>query len=140
MANWLATNILTGAVEGPKYTEIGAIEEIWKVALPTSLASGDTIYGPTMPAGCYLTAVTIDTGSLDSSTGIVMEAGYTGHLAAFIAASAIGQGGGIQNANVAGTVGFNSTTNTQLLVTTTHVATTPVAGTMVLKLSYTANP
>src|SRR5271165_4558910 len=133
MANWQATNVLTGAVEGPKYTEIGTIDEIWSVALTTALASGDTIFGPTMPAGCYLTNVTVDTGSLDSSTGITFEAGYTGHLAAFIAGSTVGQGGGIQGANVPGTVGFTATTNTQILVTTTHVATTPVAATMVIK-------
>lgn len=140
MATWQANNILTGAPEGPKYTEIGTIDEIWSVVLTTALANGDTILGPTMPAGCYLTNVVIDTGTLDSSTGITLEAGYTSHLAAFIAASTIGQGGGIQGANVAGTVGFTSTTNTQLLVTITHVATTPVQGTMVMKMSYTANP
>lgn len=140
MANWQATNILTGAVEGPKYTEIGTIDEIWSVTLTTSLANADTILGPTIPAGTYLTSVTVDTKSLDSSTGITFECGYTGALGAFILGSTVGQGGGIQGANVAGTVGFTATTNTQLLVTITHAATTAVQGVMVIKASYTANP
>ena len=140
MALWQATNVLTGAVEGPKYTEIGGISEIWKVSLTTALANGDTILGPTMPAGCFLENVSIDVGQLDSGTGISFTAGYTGHLAAFISASTIARTGGIQGANVAGTTGFTSTSNVQLLVTITAAATTPVAGTMVLKFSYTANP
>ena len=141
MANWQATNVNTGAVEGPKYYEIGSIEEIWTVALTTALLSGDTILGPTMPAGCWLSNVVIDTDALDSGGGITFEAGYTGHLGAFIATgNTTAQTGGIQGANVAGTVGLTSTSNIQLLVTITHVATTPVAGTMRLKLSYTANP
>ena len=140
MATWTATNVLSGTTEGPKYNQIGSIDEVWSVSLTTALANGDTIVGPTMPAGCYLTNVTVDTGSLDSSTGITFEVGYTGHLAAFIAASAVGQGGGVQGANVAGTVGFTSTTNTQFLATITHAATTAVAGKFVIKVSYTASP
>jgi len=140
MATWNAVNVLSGTTELPKYNAFGATVEQWKVTLTTALASGDTIVGPTLPAGCYLSNVKIDTGSLDSSAGIVIEAGYTGALAAFIAASTIGQGGGIQSANVAGTVGFSATTNTQILVTTTHVATTALQGVMVIEISYTASP
>jgi hypothetical protein len=141
MATWQAVNVLTGAVEGPKYTEIGAIEEIWVATLTTALANGDTVLGPTMPAGCFLTGITVDTDALDSGAGITFEAGYTGHLAAFIATgNTTAQTGGIQSANVAGVNGLTSTSNIQALVTITHVATTPVAGKMRIKLSYTANP
>jgi hypothetical protein len=110
---------------------------IFSVALTTALANGDTIYGPVLPAGYYLTNVKIDTPSLDSSTGLVLEAGYTGALGAFIVGSIVGQGGGIQSANVPGTTGFNAATATQILVTVTHAATTPVAGTLRIMMSYT---
>ena len=113
MATWNAVNVLSGTTELPKYNAFDHVEQ-WKVTLTTALASGNTIVGPTLPAGCYLSNVKIDTGSLDSGAGMVIEAGYTGALAAFIATSTIGQGGGIQSANVAGTLGFSATTNTQI--------------------------
>lgn len=141
MAIWQATNVLTGAVEGPKYIETGVVTEIWSVLLTTALASGDTINGPVIPAGCYLDSFTVDTDSLDSSTGVTFEAGYASHLAAFIkTGNATAQGGGIQGANAAGTVGFASTSNVTTLVTITHVATTAVQGTMRIKVTYTASP
>ena len=143
MANWIATNVLSGAVETPKYVEIGIITEIYTVALTTALANGDTIFGPTMPAGCYLMDVKVDVDQLDTNGTplIAFEAGYTGALAAFIASgNATARTGGIQPANVHGTVGFTAATNTQVLVTVTAAAATAAAGTMRIALSYTASP
>lgn len=141
MAIIQAVNILSGAVEGIKYTPTGTIDEIWQATLTTGLSNADVIIGPSIPSGCYLVGLTVDCTSLDSSTGITFEAGYSGHLAAFIVGSTVGQGGGIQGANVGGAIGFTPTTAQNLIrVTITHVATTPVQGVMTIKLSYTANP
>lgn len=138
---WQMTNVLTGAPEGPKYTEVGTITEIWTVAVTTSLGNGDTLSGPVIPAGTYLQDVVVDTDDLDSATSITFECGYTGHLAAFIATSnTTMQTGGIQHANVKGTVGFTASTNTTVLITITAAAGTPVAGTVRLMVTYTANP
>ena len=141
MATIYATNVLTGTTELPKYNATGSITEIWVASLTTALASGDTIVGPTMPAGCYLENVVTDWDDIDSGSGATFECGYTSHLAAFIATgTTTPASGGIQAANVAGTVGFTSTTDTQVLVTMTGTAGTPVAGKVRIKLSYTASP
>src|ERR1700742_5087519 len=139
MANWQATNVLTGAVEGPKYVEVGTVDEIWSVALTTALALNDVILGPVIPAGTYLDDVKLDCDDLDGATSITMSVGYASHTAAFITASTIARAGGIQGANVAGTIGFTSTTNTQVLVTITAAAGTPVAGTLRILVRYTAS-
>lgn len=141
MATWQATNILTNAVEGAKYVEVGTVLAIWKVALTTALANGDTILGPQIPANTYLETVTLDTDDLDGGAAITLKAGYAGNLAAFIAdGNTIAQTGGRTAANVAGTTGFTASTNTQLLVTITHAASPPIAGTMRLLIAYTASP
>jgi len=147
MATWQAVNVQTGTTEVPKKNATNVTTEVWKVTLTTALANADTIVGPTLPMGCYLSNVRVDTGTLDSSTGLTFEAGYTGALGAFITGSTVGQGGGIQAANVAGTIGFKYApgspavdTDLPILVTITHVATTPVQGTMVIEVAYTASP
>jgi hypothetical protein len=140
MANWQAVNINTGAVEGKKYFQIGTITEMWKATLTTALANGDTILGPTLPAGLWLSNIKVAATSLDSSTGLTFEIGYTGALGAFATGSTVGQGGGIQSATLPATAGFTAATDTQILITITHAATTPVAGTMVIEVTYLANP
>lgn len=141
MANWQAVNINTGTPEKPKYNAVGPTTELWVATLTTALASADTILGPTIPAGTYLTGVTIASDSLDSSTGLTFEAGYTGTLGAFISTgNTTAQAGGIATMNVAAGKGYTATTDTQVLVTITHVATTPVAGKMRIEVTYLANP
>lgn len=141
MATFAAVNVLTNAVEGVKYNATGNTSEIWSAAVTTSLASGDTITGPSLPAGCYLVDVVVDTDDLDSATSITFKAGYSGALAAWIAdGNTTMRTGGIVHANVAGTVGYTSTSDKQLLVTITATAGTPVAGTVRLGLIYTASP
>lgn len=144
MAIWQANNIQTGTPEGPKYIQATDLSEVWRVSLPTSLANGDTIIGPTLPFNCYLLSVRADVTSLDSGAGITFTVGYAGFPAAFISTSTAGQGaGGIAALNVPGTIGFNQAVagvNTQIIVTFTHAATVPVAGTVTIALSYTASP
>jgi hypothetical protein len=149
MAAWQATNVLTGAVEGPKYIEIGSIDEIWSVALTTALANGDTILGPSMPAGVFFSSATVATDQLDTGGGITFEAGYTSATitgipaapAAWIAASSsIAQTGGVVGFNVAAALGQTFTGTVQMTVTITRAATTPKAGIMRLKVTYVASP
>ncbi len=140
MAVWQATNILTGAIELPKYIQIGVFDQMWSVALTTALANGDTILGPTLEAGLFLSSVKIAVADLDSGGGILFEVGYAGSPAAFITPTTIGQTGGIVSLNVPSGLGFTSAVNTQIVVTITHAATVPVAGTMVIELSATASP
>lgn len=141
MATIQAVNILTGTTEGQKYNATSVTSEIWTAAVTTSLASGDTISGPTLPAGCYITDVIVDTTDLDSATSSTFECGYTGALAAFIAdGNTTMRTGGVVHANVGGTIGFTATTATTVLVTITATAGTPVAGTVRIALNYTASP
>ena len=135
-----AVNILTGTTEGQKYNATGVTSEIWTAALTTALAITDTISGPTLPAGCYITDVIISVTDIDSATSSLLTVGYTGATAAFISSSSVGQAGGIVHANVAGAVGFTATTPTTVLVTITATAGTPVAGTINICLNYTASP
>jgi hypothetical protein len=143
MAAFQATNVLTGTAEGPKYNATGVTDEIWSVALPNTLAINDTISGPVIPAGVYLSNFVIDVDQLDSNGSplIALKAGVVGTTAAFIATgNTIARTGGIQAANVAGTIGFTATTNQTTLVTITAAGATKVAGTMRIKVSYTASP
>ena len=142
MAIWQAVNVLSGTVENPKYSQIGIVSEIWRyTGLPTTLANGDTIIGPTLPAAAYLQNVRVDVSDLDTGGGITFSAGYAGALAAFIVGSTVAQTGGIQGANVSGTLGYtNPNSNVPILVTITHAAAIPVAGNMTIEISYTSNP
>jgi hypothetical protein len=136
-----ALNVLTGTTEGVKYNATGVTTEIWSAAVTTALAATDTISGPTIPAGCYLTDLSVAVTDVDSGAGFVFGAGYTGALAAFIAAgNTTGQANGIARANVAGAIGFTAATNTTILVTVGTTPATPVAGTITICASYTASP
>lgn len=143
MAVFQAVNVLSGSPELPKYIDSGDATEIWRVSLPSTLANGDTILGPSMPYQGFMSGVTVDVTDLDASNGITFTVGYAGFPAAFISTSTIAQTGGITGANVAGTLGFNQFAagiNTQVIVTITHAANSPVAGTMFISIDYTANP
>jgi hypothetical protein len=141
MATIQAVNVLTGTTELPKYNDTGVTTEIWKAATTTALAAADTIVGPSIPAGCYVTDVAVAWTDVDSATSFAWECGYTGTLGAFVATgNTTGQANGIQHANVAGALGYTAATDTQVLVTITASAGTPVAGTCTIAVSYTASP
>lgn len=140
MATIQATNILTGTTEGAKYNATGAIEEIWKASTTTSLANGDVISAMTIPAGCYLRGMSVSWTDVDNATSFSWTAGYSGSAAAFISTSTVGQTAGIATMNVATALGYTSTSDTVVLLTITATAGTPVAGTCVIAVSYTASP
>lgn len=141
MATWQMTNVQTGGIEGPKFNAFGMTAEMWTVALPTSLALGDVILGPTLPANCYFNALAVDCGQLDTGNTVAFEVGYTGLPAAIIAAgNTAGQAGAVVNENVPGCIAFSSTTNLQVIMTITRAASVPVAGKVTMSLEYTASP
>lgn len=140
MATLQAVNILTGTPEGAKYNATGDTTELWTVAVTTALAINDIISGPIIPAGNYLNAVAVAFTDVDSATSILFTVGYAAHTADFITSSTVGQAGGIATMNVPLALGFTATTDTTVLVTITATAGTPVAGTVRIRISYTASP
>lgn len=139
MANINATNVVTGAVENPKYIQAGVITEIYSAAVTTSLAQNDTVTGPKIPANCTLLNVILDSDDLDSGTSIKWDVGISGTAAKFISASTVSQAGGIATANVAGTVGYTPTSDTAVIAKVNTAAGTAVAGTIRIAIVYTAS-
>ena len=139
MANINATNVVTGAVENPKYIQAGVITEIYSAAVTTSLALNDTVTGPKIPANCTLLNVILDSDDLDSGTSIKWDVGISGTAAKFISASTVSQAGGIATANVAGTVGYTPTSDTAVIAKVNTAAGTAVAGTIRIAIVYTAS-
>lgn len=135
MGNVQGVNVLTGAREVAKYNEIGTPAAIYRAALTTALASGDTIQGPILPANNYILDVTVDLGAVGA--GATYTCGYTGTPAAFITAGAVNA---VSHANVSGALGFSATTPTTILVTMTGTAGTPAAGIIRIAVEYTATP
>lgn len=141
MANWQMVNVQTGTPEKPKYNAVGTTVELWSVAVTAALGINDILLGPTLPAGTYLTALTVAPDDLDSVTGITFKVGYTGTTAAFIATGNTGmQSGTVATMNVPSGFGFTATTDTQVIITIVAAATTPVAGTVRIIVGYVASP
>jgi hypothetical protein len=141
MANWQMNNIQSGTPERPKYNAVGTTTEIWSVAVTTALANNDILLGPTIPAGCALSNVKVGTDKLDNGTAIVFRVGNAANTAAYIAAGATtAQAGGIASLNVAASLGLIETVDRQVILTTNATATTPVAGTVRIEVSYVASP
>ncbi len=113
MATITAVDVNTLAVEGVKYNATGITSEIYSAATTTTLASGDTIVGPSIPAGTFVTDVVVAWTDVDSATSFTWECGYAGTLAAFVATgNTTGQANGIQHANVAGALGYSPAADT----------------------------
>jgi hypothetical protein len=140
MATLQATNILSGTKELPKYNATGDTVEIWQAATGTGLASGDVITAMTIPAGNYLTGLSVGWTDVDSATSFTWTAGYASHTADFITSSTVGQAAGIATMNNPKGLGFTATTDTVILVSITGTAGTPVAGTVTISARYTASP
>ena len=135
------TDVLSGAVEKVKYIETGTATEIYSAAVSTSLASGDLLVGPSIPAGCYLLDVKIDNTTIDSagSPAITATAGISGTLAKFISTVTLGVTSP-RGINVGGNVGYSPTVDTPVLIAITNTAGTAVAGTITCSVAYTASP
>ena len=143
MATWQGVNVNTGQTELPKFDATGVTAAAYVASLTTALANGDVILGPVVPAGVFLMDVKVDVQQLDSngSPTITFEAGTAATAGQFIATgNTTAQAGGIQAANVAGTIGTTFSVPTAIQVTITHAAATAKAGKMVIAALYTATP
>lgn len=147
MATWQGVNINTGAVELPKNNVEGVFEEIYIAAVSTALANGDTIVGPVMQAGLFVSNVKVAADALDSAASklIQFEVGYI-NAGTFTAAGFITSGqtvagaGGIVSMNVPAGYGATFTNNITLAASITAGAGTAVAGNFRLGLAATASP
>jgi hypothetical protein len=118
MANLQMVNVQTGTPEKPKYNVTGTTVELWSVAVTTALAINDILLGPTIPAGAYVTGVTVAPDDLDTGTTITFRVGYTGQTAAFIATGNTGmQSGTVATMNVPSGFGYTAATDTQVIIT-----------------------
>lgn len=140
MATWQAFNVQTGTIENPKYLEIGVAAVLWRAALGTTLMTGDQVLGPVIPPGVFIDNLSVDVDQLDTGGQITFTVGTAALPAQFISTSTVAQTGGIQGANVAGTLTYSPTVNTQVIATITRNAAIPKAGFMRFKVTYTANP
>lgn len=142
MADFYALNVETGTREpNPKWDHIGETNEVWAVTVPATIAAADIIHGPIIPAGTYLTGLTVDTAGLDSGGTTTCEVGYATALAAFVATgNTTVRAGGIIHNNVAGSTGFTAATNTEVLMTMVAAVGTGVSGRVAFRVRYTSNP
>lgn len=92
---------LRAGLPGPISQSAGqAITVVAEYDAATALIINDTIELLTKPAQHRMVDVTLITEDLDTGTAIVLDVGYKGgDLDAFIAASTVGQAGGIQAMN-----------------------------------------
>jgi len=147
MAVWQGVNINTGATELPKYNAEGVFEEIYIAALTTALANGDTIVGPVVQAGNFVTSVKAAADALDSAVSglLAFEVGYINNgtltAAGFITTGqTVARAGGIVSANVAASYGQVFTNPVTVVAVITAAAGTAVAGNFRLGVSMTASP
>ena len=77
--------------------------------LATAAGAGDIFELLQIPNGYAVESVTLDCDKLDAGATptLVLEVGDSATPARFIAASTVGQAGGIQGANVAGATGYS---------------------------------
>ena len=147
MAFWQGVNINTLAQELPKYNSEGVFEEIYVANVTTALANGDTIYGPVIQAGNFVTSVKAAVDSLDSAASglITFEVGYqnsaTTVVGGFIpTGNTTARAGGIASSTVAASYGQTFANNTTVIAVITAGAGTAVAGAFRLGVSMTASP
>jgi len=147
MAIWQAVDINTGEVELPKYDATGDFSEIAIASVTTALANGDTIMGPVVQAGLWVTDVIAAPDAIDSAATILAayEVGYISAgvftPGAFIASGALANGG-VQHMNVAAGYGFQApvANNITVAASITAGAGTAVAGKFRLGVVLNATP
>jgi hypothetical protein len=111
-------------------------------ALPTSLATGDTINMGYIPAGAVVTGLTLKAPTqLDSSTGLVFDVGDAGSANRYMAGTILvgrAAGASFDTTMAAGGKLYKNTTGAAvaIVVKVNTQATTAVAGTIELEMSY----
>ena len=111
--------------------------------LPT-LAANDTFTLCTVPAGCYITGITLDVDKLDSggTPTIKLNLGDAGNAARFILQSTVAQAGGYAIPNINGGMGYLYAANTPLILTvqTGAAGAVPASANVRVIVNYSADP
>jgi hypothetical protein len=142
MANTNMTNVLTSTAPVVKSFPVGITTNICSAAVTTSLALNDTLTGPSIPAGAYLVDVLLMSTDIDSngSPTVTLDVGISGAATKFIAASTVGQTGGIAHMGGTTGLGYTPAADTPVIVTVSAAGATKVAGTITLAILYTNSP
>lgn len=122
-------------------TGVQTVISTFKVTV--ALVSADTIQMIKVPAGAFITGVALDAPAMDSngSKTLTLSVGDPTTTNRFINVSTIGQAGGVQALNVAGSVGFPYTTDTIVsILCGTAAATAVLNGIITLRVDYTMDP
>lgn len=102
-----------------------------------NLALNDVIKMVTVPAGATITGITLSSTDLDSATALVYDVGDTADTDRHIAASTIGQAGGVTSTQALTGFGYTYTAATSIDVLVKTAPGTPVAsGTINLAVRY----
>lgn len=98
----VTNGLVRGNWRGSNFTVYGTLT-------PGSAALGDIYQLCIVPNGYSIVAVTLDCAQLDSNASptVVLEVGDGTTAGRFITGSTVGKTGGIQVANVAGTIGYS---------------------------------
>lgn len=126
----------------PKYLPSGAIDVVATYTFATAPSAGDLVQLMKIPAGATITGVTLDSDKIDTNASATLkfDVGDGTTAQKFIAASTIGQTGGVAYAGVAGTVGTSYTSDTWLYAKVNAAAATFASGTVRVCVEYTIDP
>ncbi len=124
----------------PKYLHAGAIVRSASYALTAALALNDAIQMFKLPAGAVVHEVILASDDVDTNASptVKYDVGDGSLANRFIAATTIGQAGGVARMDQKGGVGFKCTADTMIQVTVnTAPATGTASGAITLTVSYT---
>ncbi len=93
-----------------------------------------------VPAGAVITAITASATDMDSATGLLIDIGDSSDEDRLLAASTIGQAGTLSTALARTGHLYKYTSQTQIRAYINTAATTPVAGTLQVNVSYFVDP
>lgn len=110
---------------------------VCEYAWTAALALNDVIQSPLLPKGAVVYDVMICTSDMDTATSVTLDVGYGGDPDYFIAASTIGQTGGVARAAAATAKPLTLTVNDTIDVLIKAAPGTPItSGTISLVVHY----
>lgn len=137
MANVNSTRVVTGApLYGPGHVGQVISDFAEYEAQTGDLDASDTFTMLRLPADCRLLGMELWTDALDSGSGIVLDVGDSDDDDRFIAASTVGQAGGVERMNAIGGFGHKVTADTDIVILVDTGPGGAQAGTIKLGITY----
>lgn len=135
------SRLTTGVVVGQGWTH-NIVTATAIVAMTTAMLdnANDDVGLFYVPAGAVITAITASATDMDSATGLLIDIGDSGDEDRLLAASTIGQAGTLSTALARTGHLYKYTAQTQIRAYINTAATTPVAGTLQVNVSYFVDP